>query len=52
MVMIIAGILFMTSNGQPEKHATARRAIIYGLIGLVIVLLAAAITNFVINTLS
>ena len=50
--VIICGIQMVTSNGDPAKVAKARKGIIYSAIGIVITLLAAAITNFVLGKIS
>lgn len=47
--VIIAGILFTTSSGDPQKAARARNAILYSVIGIVVVAFAFAVTNFVIG---
>ncbi len=49
LVIVIAGILLVTSSGNPERVKTARFAILAAVIGLVVVLMAAAITAFVIR---
>lgn len=49
IVIIIAGILFATADGSPQQIARARNAIIYALVGLVVVLMAFVITGFVIG---
>ena len=51
IVMIIGGIQYMISTGDPGKVKKAKDTILYGLIGLVIVILAAAIVNFVIASM-
>lgn len=48
LVIIIAGLDFMFSQGEPDKVSRARNTIIYALIGLAIAIFAAAIVNFVI----
>ncbi len=48
VVMIIGGIYYLMSNGDPSKAKRGRDTIIYGLIGLLVALLASAIVNFVI----
>jgi ABC-type antimicrobial peptide transport system permease subunit len=47
IVLIIAGFLYVTSNGDPGKVKTAKNAILYTVIGIVFVLFAAVITAFV-----
>ena len=48
VVMIIGGINYMTSSGDAGKVKKAKDTILYGVIGLVICVLAFAIVNFVI----
>ncbi len=48
VVIILGGISYMTSNGDATKVKKAKDTILYGVIGLVIVILSAAIVNFVI----
>lgn len=49
IVIIIAGMSFASSGGDPGKVKSARNKIIFALVGLVLVLAAFAITNFVIG---
>ncbi len=51
VVIIVAGIMYMTATGDPGKIATAKKAIMYAVVGLVIAILAYAITNFILKTL-
>ena len=48
IVIIIGGIQYMTSTGDPGKVKKAKDTILYAIIGLIIIILAAAIVNFVI----
>ena len=48
VVIIIGGVGYMTSSGDTSKVKKAKDTILYGVIGLVVVALAFAITNFVI----
>ncbi len=50
--MIIGGILFLTSQGDTAKVTRARHTILYGVVGLVVALLAFAIVNFVIGVIA
>lgn len=45
----IAGILFLTSGGAPDKIATARSMAIYGVIGIIVGILAYSILAIVSN---
>lgn len=49
IVIILGGIQYMTSTGDAGKVKKAKDTILYGVIGLIICVLAAAIVNFVIN---
>ena len=51
IVIIMGGITYMTSSGETEKVKKGRNTILYGLIGLVICVLAFAIVNFVIGNI-
>lgn len=46
-VMIYGGVLYMTSAGDAGKARRARDVILYGLVGLIVALLAFAIVTFV-----
>ncbi len=47
--IMLAGLKFITAQGDPQGVAKARQTIIYALIGLVIALLAEAIVTFVLG---
>lgn len=49
VVMIVGGVSYMTSSGDAGKVKKAKDTILYGLIGLVVCVLAFAIVNFVIS---
>ncbi len=49
VVIVIAGIRFIVSAGEEGEKEKAKKMIIYALIGLVIILLAEAIVNFVLD---
>ena len=48
IVVIIGGVLYMTSSGDAGKVKKAKDTILYGIIGLIVCVLAFAIVNFVI----
>lgn len=50
VVMIIGGVNYMTSSGDASKVKKAKDTILYGLIGLVVCVLAFALVNFVITS--
>ncbi len=51
LIIIFGGIQYMTSSGDAGKVKKAKDTILYGVIGLIICVLAFAITNFVIVNL-
>lgn len=50
IMIIISGIMYVTSTGDAPKVAKAKNLLTYAIVGLVIVLSAFAITNFVIGS--
>lgn len=46
-VVIFGGVLYVTSTGETAKLARAKNTILYGIVGLVVAMLAFAIINFV-----
>jgi hypothetical protein len=51
IMIIVAGLAFITANGDAQAVARARGSIIYALIGLVIVALAQSLVFFILNKL-
>lgn len=49
LVITIAGFNFVTSQGEPQKVATARMTILYAIVGLVISVFAFTIVKFVLG---
>ena len=49
VMVIVGGINYMTSQGDSAKVKKGRDTILYGIIGLIIALLAFAIVNFVLD---
>ncbi len=49
IMIIVAGIKFVTSQGESANIASARNTIIYAVIGLVVVALSQFIVKFVLN---
>lgn len=52
IVIVIAGIQYMTSTGDATKVNNAKNAIIYAVVGLVIVIVARTIVVFIIGRLT
>jgi lysylphosphatidylglycerol synthetase-like protein (DUF2156 family) len=49
IVIILAGFKYVTSVGKQDSIAKAKNAILYAVIGLIVIMLAFAITWFVIG---
>lgn len=49
VVIVLAGLKYVTSAGDPGKVATAKNAILYALVGLILVILSFTIVNFVVG---
>ena len=47
IMIIVAGILYLLSAGNPEKIATAKKALIYAIAGIAIGLAASAIVSII-----
>lgn len=47
LCFIVAGVLFMTAAGNPEKVAAARNAFLWGVAGVVVGILAYSIVSIV-----
>ena len=52
IVIVFAGVQYTTSAGDAGKVKKAKDSILYGLVGLVIAILAFAIVNFVLSSLT
>jgi hypothetical protein len=51
LMIVIAGLRFVTGSSSPQETTKARNTIIYALIGLLIALAAWSIVSFVLNKL-
>ena len=49
LIIIYAGVVFVTSKGDASRVAKAKNSIMGAVIGLVIVILAFVITNFIVG---
>lgn len=49
IMLVVSGILYLTSAGSPERMGTAKKALIYAIVGIVIGLAAAAIVEIIKN---
>lgn len=52
LVIILGGVSYTTSTGDPGKVKKAKDTIMYGIIGLIVAILAYAIVNFVLSSIS
>lgn len=50
-MVVMGGIGFATSQGDASKVAKARNTILYGVVGMVVALLAYALVNFVLGSI-
>jgi hypothetical protein len=50
IALIVAGFKYITSGGSSEKVGEAKRALIYALVGILVVVLAQFIVGFAFNT--
>ena len=48
-LIVFAGIKYSLSQGKPEETNKARNTIIYSLVGIVVVILAFIVVNFVVG---
>ncbi len=49
LMIVISGLKYITSSGDPQKASEAKSGIMYALIGLAIAILAQAIVVFVVK---
>lgn len=49
LVILIAGLNYVFSAGEPEKIARAKNTIIYGVVGLVVAALSFALVKYVLS---
>lgn len=49
IVIVIGGIMYVVSAGDPGKAKTAKDTILYAVVGLVVALMAGAIVNFTVS---
>lgn len=47
LMIVINGFLYITANGDAQKTVQARLGVLYSVIGLIVVIFAAAIVTFV-----
>lgn len=52
LMIVINGFLYVTSSGDPQKMAQARMGLLYSIIGLIVIVFAAAIVTFAVKGVS
>lgn len=52
VMIIVGGVRYVTSAGNPEAVKGAKNTIVYAIVGLVVAILAYAIVTFVINNIA
>lgn len=52
LAIIIGGIRYVTSNGDASGVKSAKDTVLYAVIGLIVVIMAAAITSFIIGNVA
>jgi hypothetical protein len=52
IMFVIAGILFLTASGAPEKLTQARSALIWGVVGIVVAIIAYSIIAIISSLLT
>lgn len=51
VLLVVAGVIFMTAAGDPNRVSTAKRMILWTIVGFLIILLAKGIVSVVKNLL-
>lgn len=51
LMIVVSGLRYITSAGNPEKASKAKNGIIYALVGLAIAIAAESIVSFVVRRL-
>ena len=47
LIIIIGGIRYATANGEPARVKAGKDTILYAVVGLVVIIMATAITQFI-----
>jgi len=51
LMIVIGGLRYVTSNGEPAQLTSAKNTILYAAVGLVLAVMANAIVNFVLTNI-
>lgn len=49
VAIVLGGIFYTTADGDSSKIQRAKNSIVYSVVGLIVVILAASITNFILG---
>jgi hypothetical protein len=49
LIIVLAGLKYITSKGEPQEMAQAKNALLYALVGLAIVIMSYSIVAFVLS---
>jgi uncharacterized membrane protein len=49
IMLIVSGLRFMTASGDPQSISSAKRGVIFALVGIVVVIISQSIVRFVVN---
>ena len=49
VIIVVAGLMYVVSGGNPQNTARAKDAIIYAVVGLIVTVMARLVVNFVIS---
>lgn len=52
IVIIVGGIRYASSNGDASGVKSAKNTVLYAVVGLIVIIMAATITNFVISNIA
>jgi ABC-type polysaccharide transport system permease subunit len=50
-MIVIAGLRFITAQGNPQENAKARNTIVYAVVGLLVALIAEIFVSFILGKL-
>jgi type IV secretory pathway VirB2 component (pilin) len=51
LMIVIAGLRFITAQGNPQENAKARNTIVYAVVGLLVALIAEIFVSFILGKL-
>lgn len=51
LVLVVSGLRYITSAGDPQKTSKAKNGVIYAVIGLALLIISRSIVSYVVNNL-